>query len=62
MNKRPWTIKLEQLRQARRIHGGILKLLIALVGIKRVPRLMVALAFAEHRGGLVLDGLLGGRS
>jgi phosphatidylserine decarboxylase len=39
MNKRPWTIKLEQFRQARRIHGGLLKLLIALVGIKlaRVP-------------------------
>jgi phosphatidylserine decarboxylase len=39
MNKRNWTIKLEQFHQARRIHGGLLKLLVALVAIKlaRVP-------------------------
>jgi phosphatidylserine decarboxylase len=34
MNKERWTIKLEQFRQARRIHGGLLKLGIALLGIK----------------------------
>jgi phosphatidylserine decarboxylase len=39
MNKRAWTIKLEQFRQARRIHGGLLKLLAVLPAIKlaRVP-------------------------
>jgi phosphatidylserine decarboxylase len=39
MNKRNWTIKIEQFRQARRIHGGLLKLLVALLAIKmsRVP-------------------------
>jgi phosphatidylserine decarboxylase len=39
MDKPVWTIKLEQFRQARRIHGGLLKLMIALVGIKlaRMP-------------------------
>jgi phosphatidylserine decarboxylase len=34
MDKRPLTIKLEQFRQARRIHGGLLKLLVAVLGVK----------------------------
>jgi phosphatidylserine decarboxylase len=34
MKKRRLTIKLEQFRQARRIHGGLLKLCVAVVGIK----------------------------
>jgi phosphatidylserine decarboxylase len=34
MTKRSFTIKLEQFRQARRIHGGLLKLGIAVLGIK----------------------------
>jgi phosphatidylserine decarboxylase len=39
MDKRAVTIKLEQFRQARRIHGGLLKLFVALLGIKlaRLP-------------------------
>jgi phosphatidylserine decarboxylase len=41
MNKRHLTIKLEQFRQARRIHGGLLKLLVAVLGVKlarvRIP-------------------------
>jgi phosphatidylserine decarboxylase len=39
MNKRVWTIKMEQFRQAKQIHGGLLKLVIALLGIKlaRIP-------------------------
>jgi phosphatidylserine decarboxylase len=39
MNKRALTIKLEEFRQARRIHGGLPKLCVAVLGIKlaRVP-------------------------
>lgn len=39
MQRRPWTVKLEQFRQAKRIHGGLLKLSVAALGIKlsRLP-------------------------
>jgi phosphatidylserine decarboxylase len=39
MRRPPWTVKLEQFRQAKRIHGGLLKLSFAALGIKlsRLP-------------------------
>jgi phosphatidylserine decarboxylase len=39
MKRYPWTVKLEQFRQARRIHGGLLKLSVAALGVKlsRMP-------------------------
>jgi phosphatidylserine decarboxylase len=39
MNQSPWTVKLEQFRQARRIHGGLLQLSVAALGIRlsRLP-------------------------
>jgi phosphatidylserine decarboxylase len=40
MTTRGFTIKLEQFRQARRIHGGMLKLLVAFLGV-RLARLKI---------------------
>jgi phosphatidylserine decarboxylase len=52
VHRQPWTIQLEQLRQARRIHGGLLKLLIALLGIKlaRLPLPSKRLRLMVYRG------------
>jgi phosphatidylserine decarboxylase len=39
MKRFPWTVKLEQFRQARRIHGGLFNLSVAALGVKlsRLP-------------------------
>src|SRR5271165_7102229 len=39
MSKKPLAVRMEQFRQAKRIHGGLLKLGIALLGVKlaRLP-------------------------
>ena len=61
MPHRPLTIKLEQYRQAKRIHGGLLGLCVAALGVKlsRVPipskRLRTSLfrtIFRNKYGGL----------
>jgi phosphatidylserine decarboxylase len=61
METQPWSIKLEQFRQAKRIHGGLLNMGIAALGVKlsRVPipskRLRLSLyrtVFGKKYGGL----------
>ena len=52
MKNRSFAIKLEQFRQAKRIHGGLLKLTVALLGIKlsRLPIPTRRLRISAYRG------------